>query len=114
MPEALMSPKPTHVAWKVRLALVVAFFAALASWPRASRTFQATCVGFGLMSASGILVHLSGGYIEAHFHFFVMLAFLALCQDWIPYLLSVAFVAVHHGVVGVLWPKEVYNHEAAI
>src|SRR5436309_3181481 len=93
--------------------LVVAFFAALASWPRASRTFQATCVGFGLMSASGILVHLSGGYIEAHFHFFVMLAFLALCQDWIPYLLSVAFVAVHHGVVGVLWPKEVYKHSAA-
>ena len=42
-----------------------------------------------------------------------MLAFLALCQDWIPYLLSVAFVAVHHGVVGVLWPKEVYNHSAA-
>jgi PAS domain S-box-containing protein len=93
--------------------LVVAFFAALACWPRASRTVQTTCLGFALMSASGIFVHLSGGYIEAHFHFFVMLAFLALCQDWIPYLLSVAFVAVHHGVVGVLWPKEVYNHTAA-
>src|SRR5256712_386648 len=49
--------------------LVVAFFAALASWPRASRTFQATCVGFGLMSASGILVHLSGGYIEGRITF---------------------------------------------
>jgi len=93
--------------------LVVAFFAALAGWPRVSRTFQTTCVGFALMSASGIFVHLSGGYIEAHFHFFVMLAFLALCQDWIPYLLSVAFVAVHHGIVGVLWPMEVYNHAAA-
>ncbi len=93
--------------------LAVAFFAALASWPRASRTFQATAVGFGLMSASGVLVHLSGGYIEAHFHFFVMLAFLALFQDWIPYLLAVAFVAVHHGVVGVIWPTEVYNHAAA-
>jgi PAS domain S-box-containing protein len=92
---------------------IVAVFAAVAGWPRASRTFQATCVGFGLMSASGILVHLSGGYIEAHFHFFVMLAFLALCQDWIPYLLAVAFVAVHHGVVGVIWPEHVYNHTAA-
>ena len=60
--------------------LVVAFFAALAGWPRANRTFQTTCVGFALMSASGIFVHLSGGYIEAHFHFFVMLAFLALCS----------------------------------
>ena len=93
--------------------LAVAVFAALASWPRASRTFQASAVGFGLMSASGVLVHLSGGYIEAHFHFFVMLAFLALFQDWIPYLLAVAFVALHHGVVGVIWPTEVYNHAAA-
>jgi PAS domain S-box-containing protein len=94
--------------------LVVASFGALACWRRVGRTVQATLVGFGLMSSSAILVHLSGGYIEFHFHFFVMLAFLALCQDWIPYLLAVAFVAVHHGVVGVLWPQSVYNHEAAI
>jgi PAS domain S-box-containing protein len=94
-------------------ALVVALFGILACWRRAGRTVQATFVGFGLMSSSAILVHLSGGYIELHFHFFVMLTFLALCQDWIPYLLAVAFVAVHHGVVGVLWPQSVYNHEAA-
>ncbi|PYM95220.1 MAG: hypothetical protein DME04_05415 [Candidatus Rokuibacteriota bacterium] len=95
-------------------ALIVAGFGVLACWRRAGRTVQATFVGFGLMSASAILVHLSGGYIEFHFHFFVMLTFLALCQDWIPYLLAVAFVAVHHGVVGVLWPQSVYNHEAAL
>ena len=93
--------------------LIVAMFAVVAGWRRASRTLQATAIGFGLMSSSAILVHLSGGYIEFHFHFFVMLTFLALCQDWIPYLLAVAFVALHHGVVGVLWPHEVYNHEAA-
>src|SRR5689334_4915619 len=93
--------------------LIVAFFAAVAGWPRAGRTFQATSVGFGLLSSSAILVHLSGGVIELHFHFFVMLAFLALCQDWIPYLLAVAFVAVHHGVVGVMFPRAVYNHQSA-
>src|SRR3989454_10990960 len=94
-------------------AMIVAFFGTLACWRRAGRTVQATFVGFGLMSASAILVHMSGGYIELHFHFFVMLTFLALCQDWIPYLLAVGFVAVHHGVVGVLYPQSVYNHEAA-
>src|SRR5438093_7593007 len=94
--------------------LVVALFGILACWRRVGRTVQAAFVGFGLMSASAILVHLSGGDIELRFHFFVMLTFLALCQDWIPYLLAVAFVAVHHGVVGVLWPQSVYNHEAAI
>lgn len=92
---------------------IVAVFAALASWKRTSRSFQATAIGLGLMSSSAILVHLSGGYIELHFHFFVMLAFLALFQDWIPYILSIVYVAIHHGVVGVLWPQGVYNHTAA-
>jgi PAS domain S-box-containing protein len=93
--------------------LMVAFFAAVAAYGRASRTFRATAVGFGLMSSSAILVHLSGGYIELHFHFFVMLAFLALYQDWIPYILAIAYVAIHHGVIGVLWPEAVFNHAAA-
>jgi PAS domain S-box-containing protein len=93
--------------------LVIAFFAAVAAYDRASRPFRATAVGFGLMSASAILVHLSGGYIELHFHFFVMLAFLALYQDWIPYILAIVYVAIHHGVIGVLWPEAVFNHVAA-
>ena len=92
---------------------IVAAFAAVGSWKRATRTVQATAIGFGLMSASAILVHLSGGYIELHFHFFVMLVFLALLQDWTPYMLAVAYVAIHHGVIGVLWPHDVYNHAAA-
>ena len=94
--------------------LVVAVCALLASRRAMSRTLRASLVGFGLISSSAILVHLSGGYIELHFHFFVMLVFLALYQDWVPYGLAVLYVAVHHGVVGVLWPEEVYNHAAAI
>ncbi len=66
------------------------------------------------MSSSGILVHLSGGYIELHFHFFVMVVFMALYQDWTPYILAILYVAVHHGMMGVLWPEEVYNHTAAL
>jgi PAS domain S-box-containing protein len=94
-------------------AMIVAVFGALACWRACGRTLRSTFVGFGLMSSSAILVHLSGGYIEFHFHFFVMLTFLALSQDWIPYGLAVAYVAIHHGVVGVLWPQAVFNHEAA-
>jgi PAS domain S-box-containing protein len=93
---------------------IIAAFAVLASWSRWSRAVRASLVGFGLISSSAILVHLSGGYIELHFHFFVMLVFLALYQDWVPYSLAVLYVAVHHGVVGVLDPRDVYNHPAAI
>ena len=92
----------------------MALFALLGGWQVGSRKLRATLVGFGLMSSSAIFVHLSGGYIEFHFHFFVMLVFIALYQDWVPYLLSVVFVALHHGVVGVLWPEGVYNHSAAL
>ena len=94
-------------------ASIVAVFATIGSWRRANRSVQATAVGFGLMSSSAILVHLSGGYIELHFHFFVMLVFLALFQDWTPYMLAVAYVAIHHGIIGFLWPQDVYNHAAA-
>jgi signal transduction histidine kinase len=94
--------------------LIVALFAVLAGLRGASRTTQATALALALMSASAILVHLSGGYIELHFHFFVMLTFLALLQDWVPYLTAIVYVAVHHGVVGTLWPDEVYNHTAAL
>jgi PAS domain S-box-containing protein len=94
--------------------LVVAFFAGLAGCSCRSRAFRATAVSFGLMSASAIIVHLSGGHIEFHFHFFVMLFFLALYQDWVPYLFAIGFVAIHHGTVGVLWPSDVYNHPAAL
>lgn len=95
-------------------ALIVAAFALLAGWKRPSRTIRASFVALGLISSSAILVHLSGGYIEFHFHFFVMLVFLSFYQDWSPFGLAILFVALHHGVVGVLWPNEVYNHSAAI
>lgn len=93
---------------------VVGLFAGLGSIRRLGRSLQAVAIALGLMTASAALVHLSGRYIELHFHFFVMLAFLALLQDWIPYLLAIAYVGIHHGIVGAFWPHEVFNHPAAI
>ena len=68
----------------------------------------------GLVVASAVLVHLSGGMIEMHFHFFVMVCLLILYQDWLPFLLSVGFVVVHHTVRGTIAPRAVYNHPTAI
>src|SRR5438552_3752484 len=92
---------------------VIAVAAMLASWPRAGRRFRAIAACVGLLSSSAILVHLSGGYIEMHFHFFVMVPLLALYQDWVPFLAAITYVVLHHGTVGVLDPGQVYNHAAA-
>ena len=67
----------------------------------------------GLMVSSAVLVHLSGGVIEMHFHFFVMVGVIGLYQDWRPFLLSIGFVAAHHGVMGTIRPEEVFDHPAA-
>jgi PAS domain S-box-containing protein len=79
-----------------------------------SRRVRAVLASLGLITASAVLVHFSGGYIEMHFHFFVMVILIALYQDWSPFLLAIAYVVLHHGVVGVLMPTAVYNHAAAI
>ena len=87
---------------------------ALAAQLCAGRRRESTIfAAVGLMTASAVLVHLSGGMIEAHFHFFVMVGVVVLYQDWLPFLIAIGFVVLHHGIVGLLSPQDVYNHEGA-
>jgi signal transduction histidine kinase/ActR/RegA family two-component response regulator len=91
----------------------IAIAAALGTFG-SSRRFRSTMVSLGLLSSSALLVHSSGGVIEAHFHFFVVIVVLTLYEDWMPFLLAVAYVVLHHGLAGVLDPNGVYNHAAAV
>jgi signal transduction histidine kinase len=76
--------------------------------------WRAGLAAFGLVTSSAILVHFSGGTIEAHFHFFVVVILLTLYEDWIPFLIAFGYVVVHHGLAGSLAPQSVYNHPDAI
>jgi diguanylate cyclase (GGDEF)-like protein len=93
---------------------VVAIFAAAASVKGLSRDARASFATLGLVSSSAILVHLTGGLIEMHFHFFVMVAVVALYQSWYPFLLAIGFVLLHHGVIGAIDSSSVYNHPEAL
>ena len=89
-------------------ALVLPVLAALAYWQLAgTRAFR--CVGAALlMGCSGLLIHLSGGMIELHFHIFVALAFLIVYFDWLPIGVAAAAIAVHHLGMYVLAPGSSY------
>jgi PAS domain-containing protein len=93
---------------------VVAPFGILGWWPRRGRAFRAVAASLGLLTSSAVLVHLSGGYIEMHFHFFVMVSVIALYQDWVPFLVAIGYVLVQHGVLGAIDPGSVYNHPAGV
>ncbi len=56
-----------------------------------------------------LLIHLTGGRIETHFHIFGSLAFLAFYRDWRVLLTASIVVAVDHAVRGTFWPQSVYG-----
>ncbi|MFO0699230.1 MAG: ATP-binding protein [Nitrospira sp.] len=93
--------------------ITLVVLAVLATMHRLGRRAQAAVATSGLILASALLIHLSGGFIEAHFHFFVMMAVIVLYQDWMPFLLALVSVVVDHGVIGMLAPTLVYNHADA-
>src|SRR3954453_23861047 len=94
--------------------LPIATFAVAAGLHRRSRRFRACMVALGLLTSSAVLVHLTGGSTESHFHFFVMVTILATYEEWVPYLLSIAFVLGHHGLMGVIAPASVFDHASAV
>ena len=42
-----------------------------------------------------------------------MVGIIALYHQWTPFLMTIAYVVLHHGVVGLLAPTDVFNHPAA-
>jgi diguanylate cyclase (GGDEF)-like protein len=83
------------------------------SGPRvASRKWRSVAASMGLLTAAALLVDISGGLIEMHFAFFVVVVVLTLYEDWLPFLLAVGFVLLHHGIMGSLDPHAVFNRPA--
>jgi methyl-accepting chemotaxis protein-like sensor len=74
---------------------------------------RAAAVGLGLMVGADVLLHVGGGLTDLHIWFYVLLPLVALYQMWTPFLLAVAFVAVHHTVTGIWLPTSVSTtHQA--
>jgi diguanylate cyclase (GGDEF)-like protein len=92
----------------------VILLSVLARLPRVPLRWRMVAACTGIVTCSALLVHLWDGVIEAHFHFFVMIGLLTLYQDWVPFLLAIAFVVLHHGLLGLLEAHSVYNNPQAV
>ena len=58
---------------------------------------------------SALLIHLTGGRIETHFHVFGSLAFLAFYRDWRVLIPATVVVAADHLLRGLYFPQSVYG-----
>jgi signal transduction histidine kinase len=81
---------------------LVAVAAALATAPWGGRRRRSAVATVGLLSASCVLVALSGGKLELAFHFFVVIALVMLYQDGFPLLIAVGFVTLYTVVAAIL------------
>jgi signal transduction histidine kinase len=90
-------------------ALVVAALVGLAVLP-GDRRRRALSTSLGLLTCSALLVHLTHGSSEAHFHYFVAVALIALYQDWTVYALAFGFVVLEHVVIGNMHHSDIYDH----
>ncbi len=95
-----------HALFEGSLVGILAATAILAGRLTRNRHLLGTLVALGLLTSSATIVHLSGGAIEAHFHFFVMMSVLLLYEDWLPYAAAFGYVVLHHGTLGVAQPGE--------
>jgi signal transduction histidine kinase len=90
---------------------IVAVFAVAASVRLGGRRARSVVVALGLLTCSAVLVEITHGLIEAHFHFFVVVAALSLYEDWVPFLAAVAYVFLEHGLMAsVMDHDDVFNH----
>ena len=66
-------------------------------------------IAVGQMLTGALLIHLTGGRIETHFHVFGSLAFLSFYRDWRVLVPATVIVALDHFLRGIFWPQSVYG-----
>jgi hypothetical protein len=98
-----------HVWIAAVLGGLIISFPLLMIWLRPGAVATRHVVALGQMLYSALLIHLTGGRIETHFHVFGSLAILAFYLDWKVLLTATITVAADHLVRGLLWPESVYG-----
>jgi two-component system sensor histidine kinase/response regulator len=98
-----------HVWAALLLGGLIALPPALLAWWQPGRALTRHVIAIAQMLASALLIHLSGGRIETHFHVFGSLAFLAFYRDWRVLVTATVVVALDHFLRGVYWPQSVFG-----
>jgi signal transduction histidine kinase/CheY-like chemotaxis protein len=98
-----------HVWASVLLGGAITSLPVFLALTRPGHTLTRHVIAMAQMLISALLIHLSGGRIETHFHIFGSLAFLAFYRDWRVLISASAVVAVDHFVRGIYWPQSVFG-----
>jgi len=107
--EGTTSRTHIHVWAAIIVGGLISLFPALLGLLRAGVPSTRYVIAVAQMLMGALLIHLTGGRIETHFHVFGSLAFLAFYRDWRVLIPATVVVAADHMVRGVFWPQSVYG-----
>jgi hypothetical protein len=92
---------------------LVSLLPALLAITRPGQTSTRYTIAVAQMLMSALLIHLTGGRLETHFHIFGSLAFLAFYRDWRVLVPATIVVALDHALRGMFWPESMFGVFAA-
>jgi signal transduction histidine kinase len=98
-----------HVWAAIFLGGAICGFPIFLAWTRPGCTSTRHVIAAAQMLISALLIHLTGGRIETHFHVFGALAFLAFYRDWRVLMTATIVVALDHMLRGLFWPQSVFG-----
>jgi two-component system, sensor histidine kinase and response regulator len=98
-----------HLWLAIFLGLAITGFPTLLAIFRPGATSTRYIIAIAQMLIGALLIHLTGGRIETHFHVFGSLAFLAFYRDWKVLIPATLVVAADHFLRGMFWPQSVYG-----
>ena len=110
--EGATSRTHPHVWAAVGLGATVASLPVGLAVRRPGRATTRFVIAVAQMFSAGLLIHLTGGRLETHFHVFGSLAFLAFYRDWRVLVLASGVTAIDHAVRGFAWPESIYGTPA--
>ena len=99
----------THVWVALILGGTITALPVALAWLKPGEVLTRHVIAAAQMLWSALLIHLSGGRIETHFHVFGSLAFVAFYRDWPVLITATVVVATDHLLRGILWPESVYG-----
>jgi len=98
-----------HVWAAIFLGGLITLFPVYLALVRPGSTLTRHVIAISQMLTSSLLIHLSGGRIETHFHIFGSLAFLAFYRDWRVLVSATTVVVIDHTLFGIWDPQALFG-----
>ena len=98
-----------HVWAAIFLGGAIAGFPVYLAWKKPGQVLTRQVIAVAQMLFSSLLIHLTGGRIETHFHVFGSLAILAFYRDWRVLATATVIVAWGHFLGNLFWPQSVFG-----